>query len=84
MVVNYTYNRYYIKKFKLKYCKPLKYLLSLNYYMSFFCDKQLEKETNIQDSNEILSLQDFYKIIVIEPSDIYQYIKDNDIRDCLS
>lgn len=47
--------------------------------MSFFCDKQLEKDTNIQESNEIISLQDFYKIIVIEPSDIYQYIKDNDI-----
>lgn len=47
--------------------------------MSFFCDKQLKKDNNIQESDEIISLQDFFRINVIEPSNIYQYIQDNNI-----
>ena len=47
--------------------------------MSFFCDKQLEKCNNIQESNELISLEDFFRINVIEPSNIYQYIENNDI-----
>jgi hypothetical protein len=63
----------------MKNNKPLKYLLSLLYYMSFFCDNQLEECNNASESNELITLQEFFRINVIEPSNIYQHIKDNDI-----